>query len=192
MCVRWKASRDCAAIDKWLELPRALLAMQWAIVSTHSRFLYRIVVNNLIFSGLLLLYYLKSSHCLYNLRILTFLLNLLTSYYDEFSCSELSGTRVRRKLRRIGETGTGEERDCPARKEEDDGLALSEARLCVNVWLAFGRQPWQIALLGWQPGSLSTRNSHLTAATHRVRSILLRLLFFFILLRLLLSTRGGR
>lgn len=32
-------------------------------------------------------------------------------------------------------------RDCPARKEEDDGSALSEARLCVNVWLAFGRQP---------------------------------------------------
>lgn len=30
-------------------------------------------------------------------------------------------------------------RDCPARK--DDGSALSEARLCVNVWLAFGRQP---------------------------------------------------
>lgn len=29
-------------------------------------------------------------------------------------------------------------------------------RLCVNVWLAFGRQAWQIALLGWQPGSLST------------------------------------
>lgn len=34
-----------------------------------------------------------------------------------------------------------EKRDCPARKEEDDGSALSEARLCVNVWLAFGRQP---------------------------------------------------
>lgn len=35
-----------------------------------------------------------------------------------------------------------ERRDCPARKEEDDfGSALSEARLCVNVWLAFGRQP---------------------------------------------------
>lgn len=34
-----------------------------------------------------------------------------------------------------------ERRGCPARKEEDDGSALSEARLCVNVWLAFGRQP---------------------------------------------------
>ena len=35
----------------------------------------------------------------------------------------------------------------------------SRARLSVNVWLAFGRQPWQIALLGRQPGSLSTRVS---------------------------------
>lgn len=67
----------------------------------------------------------------------------------------------------IGERLGQEKRDCPTRKEENDGSALSEARLCVNVWLAFGRQPWQIALLGWQPGSLSTRGSHLTAATHR-------------------------
>lgn len=27
------------------------------------------------------------------------------------------------------------------REEEDELSALSEARLCVNVWLAFGRQP---------------------------------------------------
>lgn len=40
-----------------------------------------------------------------------------------------------------GGTGTGEEGDCPAREEEDDGTALSGTRLCVNVWLAFGRQP---------------------------------------------------
>lgn len=82
----------------------------------------------------------------------------------------LSGTCVKRKLwiREESEELAQEKRDCPARKEEDDfGSTLSEARLCVNVWLAFGRQPWQIALLGWQPGSLSTRSSHLTVATHR-------------------------
>lgn len=33
------------------------------------------------------------------------------------------------------------EERCPARKEEEDGSVLSKARLCVNVWLAFGRQP---------------------------------------------------
>lgn len=39
------------------------------------------------------------------------------------------------RARRIGSRLYSPER------EEDDGSALSEARLCVNVWLAFGRQP---------------------------------------------------
>lgn len=45
MCVRWKVSRDRAAIDKWLKLPCVLLAKQW-VIGSHSRFLYWIVVNN--------------------------------------------------------------------------------------------------------------------------------------------------
>lgn len=80
------------------------------------------------------------------------------------------------------------------KKKTISHTALSEARLCVNVWLAFGRQPWQIALLGWQPGSLSTRSSHLRAATHRdctLYHILLCLLFFTILFCLALSTRSA-
>lgn len=40
------------------------------------------------------------------------------------------------ELERLGQ----KRRDCPVWKE-DYGSALSEARLCVNVWLAFGRQP---------------------------------------------------
>lgn len=59
-----------------------------------------------------------------------------------FDASELSGTRKVKVVdteepERLGQ----ERRDCPVRKEEGDGSALSEARLCVNVWLAFGRQP---------------------------------------------------
>lgn len=72
-----------------------------------------------------------------------------------FDASQLWGESCRRGGTRR-ETRTGVERLSSEREEEGDGLALSEARLCVNVWLAFGRQPWQIALLGWQPGSLSS------------------------------------
>lgn len=55
-----------------------------------------------------------------------------------FDACRLSGTR---KVKVVDAARLGQEwKDCPAR-EEGDGLALSEARLCVNVWLAFGRQP---------------------------------------------------
>ena len=69
---------------------------------------------------------------------------------------------MEKEERRGWSNGDGREGTKRTRKS-----SISEARLCVNVWLAFGRQPWQIALLGWQPGSLSTRGLHLRAATHR-------------------------
>jgi len=72
-----------------------------------------------------------------------FLSNFIISYYDEFSCRTI-GNAHKEKVMDIEESKRlrQEKRDCSARKEEDDfGSALSEARLCVNVWLAFGRQP---------------------------------------------------
>lgn len=61
--------------------------------------------------------------------------------------TELSGMRDEEKVvgNRRDEAGEparrGEIIYDEEREEEDELPALSEARLCVNVWLAFGRQP---------------------------------------------------
>lgn len=170
MCVRWKV-RVCAAIDKWLELPCVLLANAMA----DCRCAFKISLPDFrkqwyLTYGDLLPYYFKSLHHFYNLRVLTFSFQFRDIFLWWIFTLGTIGNARKEKVVNTGGIGEGlgqEKRDCPAWKEEDDGSALSEARLCVNVWLAFGRQPWQIALLGWQPGSLSTRSSHLTAATHR-------------------------
>jgi len=70
-----------------------------------------------------------------------FLLNFVI-YYDEFSCRTIGNAHKEKVMDTEESKRSGQEkRDCPARKEDDFGSALSEARLCVNVWLAFGRQP---------------------------------------------------
>lgn len=48
MYVRWKVSRDCAVIDKWLELSCDVHAI-WAIVGTHSGFFCWLVNNGILY-----------------------------------------------------------------------------------------------------------------------------------------------
>lgn len=141
MCVRWKVSRYCAAIDKWLKLPCVLLERNECWCAFRISLLICRKQWYLVFNNFLSSYYSKSLRSIfYNLRILSSQFhNILL--YGEFSRSELSGTCVGRKLWIPRERLGREKRDCPMGKEEDDGSALSEARLCVNVWLAFGRQP---------------------------------------------------
>ena len=66
---------------------------------------------------------------------------------------------------RVRKSTTHMMRVCPRRvknkaereKECEAQSLYTPRRLCVNVWPAFGRQAWQIALLGWQPRAARER-----------------------------------